>query len=150
MPAMKGFRRLVVSAAAAFMLATNAVPASATEVSPMAASDCATGYFCIWRDTSYKTDGKGSAFVRAYRYIPNYALWNYSGTSFNANDSATSFRNASGTSQIVYVYQGANATGARWAVNAGVKHANLVLSLSPSGWNDKISSAYYQYYDPNV
>lgn len=98
MSAMKGFRRLVVSAVAAFLLAATAMPASATEVSPMAASDCATGYFCIWRDTFYKTDGKDTAYVRAYRYIPNYALWSYSGTSFNANDSATSFKNASGSS----------------------------------------------------
>jgi hypothetical protein len=44
-----------------------AAPASA------ATSDCASGKTCIWRDSTYVTNGSGSSLVAFAGYIPDYS-----------------------------------------------------------------------------
>lgn len=140
-------RRVIAQAAAAALLVGGGVvlasPAQA------ASSHCSVGYFCIWRDKDFQTDGVGTSLKSIYYSLANYAGSYYSGTSFSANDSASSFWNRSGTSQSVYIYKYADAGGVSFKVPAGSGRNNLATSLDPALWNDTISSAYFQAYDPH-
>lgn len=133
---------LVVSLLGGMSLAV-AAPAHA------ASSDCNSGYFCIWRDTSYRTNGSGTARVQFFNYIPDYWYWNYSGTTFPANDSATSVYNRSSGGNDARIYKGSNATGDGYTIGPLSGRVNLATSIAPTGFNDVISSGYFCTSDPN-
>jgi len=113
-------------------------------------SDCASGYFCVWKDTNFKTASAGGNLVRFQYYIPDYNLWDYKNTNTSAGDSITSFYNHSSGGNDVYIYKGTSGRSNRYGVGPGSARSNLATSFGPIGWNDAINSAYYEYYDPNI
>ncbi|WP_110589175.1 peptidase inhibitor family I36 protein [Microbacterium suaedae] len=98
LPAVIG---LVVALAAPLVAV---VPANA------AASDCSSGYTCIWRDHTYRTNGSGTSRVQFQQYIPDYSTLNYSGTTINAGNNAVSVYN-NGNTDRVRIYDRANKGG---------------------------------------
>ncbi|WP_292699869.1 hypothetical protein [Microbacterium sp. 69-10] len=74
-------------------------------------------------------------------YIPDYALWDYVGTSYDANNSATSIYNH-GVSETAYMYAGDHHSGLLFSIPKG--NYNWWL---PAGQNDNIESGYYASYN---
>jgi hypothetical protein len=111
---------------------------------PASATDCPSGYTCIWGDSGYKTGTKTSAYVGFQNYIANFTAYNYAGTSINANDSASSVSN-NGTSSTVYLYKNANKSSLAFSLARGTGDGDLSDSsgYAPAGYNDELSSGYY-------
>ncbi len=139
----KTLRVTAASAVGLLGLVVLAPPASAGE------TDCASGYFCVWKDTNYKTSGAGGAWVRFGSLNSNYYYSYYNGTSTRASGNITSLVNRSSAGNDVFIYKGAHGSGARYAIAPGSGRSNLATSISPWGWNDSITSAYFAPYDPN-
>lgn len=125
--AMSGFAAIALSAAAL----TSAAPAFA------GTSDCPTSYLCIWKDAHYVTAGAGSHLVKFQQYIPNYGTWDYSGTNYDANNSATSIYNH-GVSETAYMYAEDYKDELLFSIPKG--HSNGALWGSQG---DNIESGYY-------
>lgn len=114
----------------------------AAGISPAAATDCASGGACIWRDTSYMTGGSTAGRVRFAGYIPNYTLWNYNGTSSNAGSTATSASNE-GVSQTATFWKQVKCGGVSsfsLAINTGDGNLGDSSGFAPGGFNDSLLS----------
>ena len=114
-----------------------------------ALSDCASTYTCVWRDANLTTgSGGGAKYVRLQAYIPNLGQWNYSGTSINANDSASSLYNH-GVSDRVYFYDGTSKSGYVGWNDKNTYWNNLTQAQRGTNmtWNDAISSIYFASYN---
>lgn len=117
-----------------------AMPASAS-------TTCPDGYSCIWRDTGYLTNGNGASYVKDFYNIPHYVNWSYAGTSFNANDSATSvYNNGIGTA---YFYVNGGCSGGFASLAGGTGDADLnnnVGAIPTSVYQDAFSSTAFAGY----
>jgi hypothetical protein len=137
-------RRLFASAVAVLGLAFGgvviAVPGAQAE-----AGTCPSGYFCIWRDHDYQSNGMGA---RVYKNSGNVSTlvgkyFAASGaTSYPANDGTSSMKNG-GQRCKVTVYKDAEAKGSHWTLPLGGARNNLLTSWDPIGFNDVISSFYW-------
>lgn len=139
---MKRYRR--AAAVGVSILTALGIGGAVASPASAATSNCASGYFCIWEDHDYQTNGSGSALVRFEFYIPNYGLWNYSGTSLNAANSASSLYNHSSGGNRVRIFTETNQNGAGYWIGPGSVRNNLATSIAPSGFNDDIESAYFE------
>lgn len=127
--------RRVIAALAAGVTLLLAVP------SPAEAVNCSSGYSCIWRDTSYVTDGSDSKKITFQAYIPNFGAWVYSGTSYSGANSASSASNT-GVSERVYFYDSTSCTTFAFSLAIGTGDGNLSDSsgYAPAGWNNRLES----------
>lgn len=123
-------------------------PAKAEEQpAPLAYTDCALGYSCLWRDNDYKTNGYGPGYVRFQYGIPYLSQYYYNGfpatSTYNADKSATSIYNNGRTLRACF-YKGTSYTmpsGNPFCLPTGSGRNNLATSIAPLGWNDSIRSA---------
>lgn len=126
-------RRGAMAAIIALLVTFGATaPASAATL-----NNCADGYMCLWRDTSYKTNGLTSDNIRLQAKIPNLTSYNWAAGG-SANDSVTSITN-NGMTSDAYVYTNASGGGSALPVAKGDGRPNLIF-WDPS-FNDTISSA---------
>jgi hypothetical protein len=137
-------RRLIPWAVGAAL----AVAASAGIAAPAnaAVSDCPSGYTCIWRDSTYVTNGSGTALVKFQYYIPDYSTWSYAGTSINAGGNAISVYN-NGNTDATRLYSSINKGG--YYFQLAIKTGDGNISNS-SGYIQGVSwrpwSGYFQLY----
>lgn len=115
-----------------------AAPASA------APAYCPAGYSCTWGDTGYYTSGNSAANVKFQQYIPDYAGWNYAGTSVPGNETASSIWN-NGNTEAAYFYKNPNKGGASFRLSNGTGDPNMHDSVGavPGGYHDTLSSGYF-------
>lgn len=123
-----------------------AAPLLAAAPANAAASDCSSGYTCIWRDSSYQTNGSGTSRVQFQYYIPDYSTWSYSGTTINAGNNAISVYN-NGNTDRVRIFDGANKGGSYFQLATKTGDGNISNS---SGYIQGISwrpnSGYFETY----
>jgi len=135
----KGARRAALALIATIAAGAGVVASGAPAIA--ATSNCPSKYLCIWKDTSYKTDGKDSALVKFQYYIPNYGQYKYEGTSLSAANSATSIYNH-GATETAYMYANTNKGGFLFSIPKGNTNSWLV-----GGGGDNIESGYYASYN---
>lgn len=106
-----------------------------------AASDCPSGYACIWGDQNYLTRGAGGAYVPFYECHHNFALSTFAGTGINADNKATSVTNRGNINSASFYrdtyYGGAAFTLAK---GTGDGHLNDSTGNAPGGFDDALSS----------
>jgi hypothetical protein len=110
-----------------------------------AAGTCSSGYFCIWRDHDYQSNGMGNRMYKnsgSVSTLVGKAFTASGAGSYAANDATSSMKNA-GTKCAVTVYKDSYGGGAHWTLAKGGVRNNLATSLSPIGFNDVISSFYW-------
>ena len=114
------------------------------------AVNCSAGYSCIWRDTSYVTDGSSSQKITFQAYIPNFGGWVYSGTAYSGANSASSASNT-GNSERVYFYDSTNCTTFAFSLAIGTGDGNLsdASGYAPAGWNNKLESGAFDSLRPS-
>ncbi|MBD3941761.1 peptidase inhibitor family I36 protein [Microbacterium sp. NEAU-LLC] len=129
-------KRVTVAAIGAAALVSASVAGIAGPASA-ALSDCPSSYLCIWKDASFATAGSGTAYVKFQQYIPDYATWDYAGTSYDANNSATSIYNH-GVTETAYMYAEDNKDTLLFDIPRG--NSNWALG---GNQGDNIESGYY-------
>jgi hypothetical protein len=137
-------KKTLAAVAVAAFAALGTVVATPTPANA-ALSNCGSGYTCIWRDANLTTgSGGGAKYVRLAAYIPNLGQWSYSGTSINANDSASSLYNH-GNYDRVYFYDGTSKAGYVGWNDKNTYWNNLSSARRGTNmtWNDAISSIYF-------
>lgn len=112
------------------------------DVSPLAASDCPSGYACIWSDQNFSSEGSGRIYIGFRLNIPDYRQWSYAGWG-NANDTATSVSsNGRDCRYKAYFYDNYNFRGELIAFERNTGDGNLDNSTGNAGrWFDDIISS---------
>lgn len=137
-----------VKRAAFGFLATVALAASAmfvTAPANAAPSDCAAGDACVWKDSTYVTNGSNTAFVRFASGIPDIGTWQYKGTSIwakGANSPKSAYNH--GTQQKIRIYTSLDYKGTyvQIARNDGDGNiSNSVGVVTASNFPGKLRSA---------
>lgn len=134
---MMKFAKKAIGAAAAAGIAT-AIALTAAAPASAATSDCASGYFCLWRDSNYQTGSDGTHLYKFFYYYTNFTNVTYSGTAYSVNDSASSVYN-NGNSSSASIFQ--HASGGGWEINYATKTGQA--NLGTVGANDEASSGYF-------
>ena len=134
--------RSAVAVFAAMLLALVGLVVAAPKADA-AAGTCSSGYFCIWRDHDYQTNGIGARMYKSSTSVSTLVGKSFTASgagSYAANDATSSMKNA--LSRDMTVYKDANGYGSYWELAKGGARNNLLTSLSPIGFNDVISSFY--------
>ena len=126
---MKKLIRILTTGVAAVGLAVAGLVAVQPVAAQAAPSNCASGDTCVYNDSSYGS--KNGRFAYCINSFYDYSI----------NDTTSSVWNA-GNYDTVYLYEHTVGKGSRESRPKGTGYSTM-----PSGWNNRISSAYFASYD---
>jgi hypothetical protein len=112
-------------------------------------ADCADSYVCVWKDSHFYTAGAQNHYLRTATYLAHFGSHDYSGTSYNAGDSASSSFNAGLYNDPATVFQNSQCGGYAYTMQAGGGDSDYSNDSPESGgaFNDQASSmAFSEFY----